>query len=310
MIHLIYNQALRGMNISQAKALPFVEAATNNFPNEIGVIELEIAELEPANNQTLQTLDDLALVHRRSYVEDVLSKKIPDGYGDTGGRNLHQIINANYCLLSAVRRTMADAEVRCIAAPVSGFHHAERAHGGGFCTFNGLAAATVLAIQNIGRVTILDFDDHYGNGTVDCLKSLNRDWSSKICHFTYGGYSVANNKHFFNRFLKKVIEKCIFEFQPAIVLYQAGVDSHTNDRIGSKTLTTEMLADRDFAVFTACRNAEIPIVWNLAGGYQTVDRVVELHLQTVAIATTVFKEEPSNYAFKNRASTQQPRSSW
>lgn len=50
-------------------------------------------------------------------------------------------------------------------------HHAESAAGMGFCVFNSiaLAAERVLSL-GAGRVAILDFDVHHGNGTVEIFK--------------------------------------------------------------------------------------------------------------------------------------------
>ena len=54
----------------------------------------------------------------------------------------------------------------CAGALASGLHHARRSHGAGFCTFNGLALATIAAIDaGARRVLVLDLDAHCGGGT-------------------------------------------------------------------------------------------------------------------------------------------------
>ena len=48
-------------------------------------------------------------------------------------------------------------------------HHAEADMGGGFCIYNNalVGVAHAQAVHNIGRVAILDFDVHHGNGDSD-----------------------------------------------------------------------------------------------------------------------------------------------
>jgi len=66
-----------------------------------------------------------------------------------------------------------------------------------------------------------------------------------------------------------------------VVLYQAGTDPHADDPLGG-VLTTEQLALRDRTVFERYLELGVPVVTNLAGGYQRpVQRVVALHVATL-----------------------------
>ena len=65
-----------------------------------------------------------------------------------------------------------------------------------------------------------------------------------------------------------------------MLLYQAGADPHINDPLGG-CLTTEQMRKRDAIVFEYCANRGIPVVWDLAGGYQTpLSKVLDLHEAT------------------------------
>ena len=65
-----------------------------------------------------------------------------------------------------------------------------------------------------------------------------------------------------------------------LVLYQAGADSHIDDPLGGR-FTTEQYRRRDAIVFQKLSEIGIPVVWNLAGGYQTpVEKVLQLHTIT------------------------------
>ncbi|MDH4028766.1 MAG: histone deacetylase, partial [Nitrospirota bacterium] len=46
-------------------------------------------------------------------------------------------------------------------------HHATKNDLGGFCYFNNIAIASLKAAKKAGRVAIVDFDCHHGNGTED-----------------------------------------------------------------------------------------------------------------------------------------------
>ena len=52
-------------------------------------------------------------------------------------------------------------------------HHAEPDHGMGFCLFNNVAigAAYARAHHGLGRVAVVDFDVHHGNGTQAAFES-------------------------------------------------------------------------------------------------------------------------------------------
>jgi len=180
-----------------------------------------------------------------------------------------------------------------VCSPTSGFHHAEYRKAGGFCTFNGLMV-TALAMKDAGlvnRMAILDCDAHYGNGTDSIMQVLGIDW---IEHHTQGrefgiAYNAAGGAY--ERWLDAAIEQCR---TCDLVLYQAGADPHIDDPLGG-ILSTEQLAARDRAVFE--RLGHLPMVWNLAGGYQVVsgdteaeqlEPVLALHRTTARLHCEIF----------------------
>jgi acetoin utilization deacetylase AcuC-like enzyme len=66
------------------------------------------------------------------------------------------------------------------------------------------------------------------------------------------------------------------------------VDPHIDDPLGGG-LTAEQLVRRDHIVFQGCRETGVPVVVNLAGGYQNpVDRVVELHVSMLRALSAVY----------------------
>ena len=69
-----------------------------------------------------------------------------------------------------------------------------------------------------------------------------------------------------------------------MILYQAGADPHVDDPLGGM-LTSSQMYERDKLVFETARERGVPVVWNLAGGYQTpIEKVLELHLTTAKLS--------------------------
>lgn len=89
----------------------------------------------------------------------------------------------------------------------------------------------------------------------------------------------------FARATRVIRYKSIRDKEYNLVLYQAGADIHIDDPLGG-LLTTEQMIFRDELVFRGCARFGIPIVWNLAGGYQRdadggISQVLALHRNTM-----------------------------
>lgn len=242
---------------------------------------IEIREPAPV------TVDELALAHDRTYVEAVLSCQRDNGFDNRSPEVATSLPYTTGAMLSAARYAMQTKGVA--VAPVSGFHHAGYTEPAGFCTFNGLmVTALVLKREGVNRIGILDLDMHYGNGTDDIIRVSNaHGW---IRHFTGGAQYDDRSQvtDFFQRLpsILKWVTGC------DVVLYQAGADPHIDDPYGG-WLTTEELQKRDAMVFDACKLANVPIAWNLAGGYQTepdgsIPKVLEIHDNTMRECSRVY----------------------
>ena len=94
----------------------------------------------------------------------------------------------------------------------------------------------------------------------------------------------------FERWLNKAIDACM---DCDLVLYQAGADPHVNDPLGG-VLTSQQMSARDRLVFE--RLGRRALVWNLAGGYQSVEGdtdaqriepVLALHRETARLHSAI-----------------------
>ena len=236
-------------------------------------IPMEIRAPAPA------TREQLLLAHAADFVDGVLEGRHSNGFGN---RSLEVAASLPYTcgsMLAAAEQALANG--KGAVAPCSGFHHAGHDFAGGFCTFNGLmvTALSLLKDKKLKKLAILDLDMHYGNGTQDIIDTLNV--GHEVKHWSRS-FSPSRAEEFLENLpylVKTLCEGC------ELLLYQAGADSHCNDPLGGY-LTTDQMRRRDELVFDAARALDIPIAWNLAGGYQRdaqggIRPVLDLHDNTM-----------------------------
>ena len=228
-------------------------------------------------------------VHDREHVDAIFAGKKNNGFET---RDLDVVKTLQWTNGSFVRAVIEAYENRTPASvsPTSGFHHAGVKTATGYCTFNGLmlAAKVLLALWPNPKIGILDCDEHYGNGTDEIIWYM--DLERSIHHYTYGGDKTNNG---FDNFIDK-LPSILETFKGVdIIFYQAGADPHENDPylLEGPALTTQQLYLRDQMVFRFAKENGIPIVWNLAGGYQEpLEKVLEIHSNTMRACIEVFGE--------------------
>jgi acetoin utilization deacetylase AcuC-like enzyme len=246
---------------------------------------IQIVGFEPV------TQAQIARAHNADFVQGVLAGTATNGFGNADPAVAASLAYTSGSMVAAAEHAVLNREVVC--SPTSGFHHARYNRAGGFCTFNGLMV-TALALKDAGlvnRIAILDCDAHYGDGTDSIIRALDIDW---IEHHTQGDemYSAANAADgAYERWLSSAIDHCR---NCDLVLYQAGADPHIHDPLGG-ILTTEQMRERDRTVFQEL--GHLPMVWNLAGGYQVVrgeteaermEPVLALHRETARLHCEMF----------------------
>ena len=230
------------------------------------------------------TRDELATAHCRRYVDDVLDLLQPNGHGNC---SVDVAQSLPWTTGSMVAAALAALETGVACSPSSGFHHAGYDNGGAFCTFNGLMVAAVALLDRGCRVCIIDADAHYGDGTDEILDHL--EITDQVLHWTYGRRTPSVKQMF------DEIDELRSEMNESHdwgILYQAGADPHVHDPLGGY-LTTEEMRQRDRYVFQMCKDEQIPVAWNLAGGYQrepdgSIPVVLELHGNTMQECCEVF----------------------
>ncbi|HUE97900.1 MAG TPA: histone deacetylase [Anaerolineales bacterium] len=171
-------------------------------------------------------------------------------------------------------------------------HHAEPARAMGFCLFNNVAIAARAAIRNgMGRVAIIDYDAHHGNGTQAAF--LNDDRVAFLSAHQWGIYPgtgwIEDAPHAKKRIVNvplparagdqvyqqvadRIFVPFVESFKPQIMFVSVGFDAHWNDPItmlGLSTAGYSMLARKVIALAEEFCNGRIVFV--LEGGYDPVN---------------------------------------
>ncbi|MBD1999753.1 histone deacetylase [Leptolyngbya sp. FACHB-541] len=161
-----------------------------------------------------------------------------------------------------------------------GTHHAFPSYGSGFCIFNDLAiAARVIQQQGLAqKVLIVDLDVHQGDGTAFIFQDDPTVFTfSMHCEVNFPGTKqtsdldvplpVGMEDEEYLQTLAKYLPDLLSGFQPDLVLYDAGVDPHSGDRLGKLALSDRGLFCREMQVLSTCAAQGYPVACVIGGGY-------------------------------------------
>ena len=227
-------------------------------------------------------VEDFEAAHSPVYVKGILSCTLKNGFGTLDPEINQALHYSNASLGAAVQFTLDHGGVACSAS--QGFHHAHYDNCYGYCTFNGLVIAARSALERVGKVLIIDGDAHHGDGTDDCLQRLNlqnriinvsRSGSEKIGRPEHSRFTATQWEQFADSLIRR--------YSPGLVIYQAGADAWDKDPYEAGYLSFDALGARDQGIFASAKADNIPLVWNLAGGYaDPMQKTIDIHLQTLA----------------------------
>jgi acetoin utilization protein AcuC len=146
--------------------------------------------------------------------------------------------------------------------PLGGFHHASRSHSSGFCFFNDIAVTIeyLRSKHHVKRFLIIDLDVHHGNGTQDIYiddktvlnLSFHQDGRTlypgtgsveTIGREDAAGYTInlplppGTGGISYLKTFEAIVPSIAKQFEPDILLYQSGVDTHHADPLADLNLT-------------------------------------------------------------------------
>jgi acetoin utilization deacetylase AcuC-like enzyme len=239
-------------------------------------------------------LDTIALCHPIEYVEEVRQASPADGWvrldADTtmSPGTFEAAVRAVGGTVHAVDEVLGKRATNAFCAMRPPGHHAETVRPMGFCIFNqaAIAARHAQRKHGVGRVAVVDFDVHHGNGTQEIF------WSDPALMYCsthemplYPGTGSegerGNHDNIVNAPLragdggdkfKAAMENRILPrleaFAPELIVISAGFDAHMRD-----PLANLQFVEADFGWATraimdvADRTAQGRVVSVLEGGY-------------------------------------------
>ena len=237
--------------------------APERFPAALAGAEKARHEGAPVECRPCDPADEdtLARVHAPAYLQHVKSLSA-QGAGylslDTGlnGHSWDAARLASGAACSAVESALSGEAAFAIARPPG--HHAGRSTGMGFCLTNHAAVAAERARSlGAGRVAIVDWDVHHGNGTQDIFYE-----SAEVLYLSahqspfYPGTGRADEvgegegegltvnvplpagsgEDVWAAAFAGVFLPVLREFGPALILVSAGYDAHGADHLGGMAL--------------------------------------------------------------------------
>jgi acetoin utilization deacetylase AcuC-like enzyme len=169
-------------------------------------------------------------------------------------------------------------------------HHAEPDRAMGFCFFGNAAVAArhAIAAHGIGRVLILDWDVHHGNGTQAAFEAASdvlfvsiHEWplypgtgpASEVGIGDGEGFTVnlpvpgGTGNLAYRSLVEHVGCGMIRAWEPQLVLISAGFDAHRDDPLATCRVTEEGYAGMAASLRRAAEAVGAPLGVVLEGGY-------------------------------------------
>lgn len=283
---------------------------SNSYSHPESAQRIEIIEewlsINPDNHITHEILSDFATreeiltVHSDDYYRLIEKTQGYGGYFlftmDTGANSYtfdaarQAVAIGKSAILESDHRTSIFALVR----PPG--HHATRSAAQGFCIFNNISIATEIALQQkkYQRIAIIDFDNHFGNGTAynheenpDILY-ISTHASPKICYPGSGHYDEIGrgdgkgfnipiplwyraNEIDIQFVFEQLILPIIHQFKPEFLAISAGFDAYEKDPLGVLGVTKEGFSIIGAYIQLISQELNIPLANFLEGGYNIQD---------------------------------------
>ena len=265
-----------------------------------------VASVSQVYQPTLPPLAWIEQVHARNYVDAYRQGKLDSRAQRRIGLPWSPALVRRTCM--AVGGTVLTAKLAleqglaCNTA--GGTHHAFPTYGSGFCIFNDLAIAVRVLQQAslVQTVLIVDLDVHQGDGTA-CIFQDDPDVFTFSMHCAVNFPSAKQHSDLdvplpagmeddaYLQTLAAYLPDLLSQFQPDLVLYDAGVDPHLGDRLGKLALTDTGLFRREMQVLSTCIAARYPVACVIGGGYaEDMEALIYRHSLLHRAASDVYRQ--------------------
>ncbi len=217
---------------------------------------------------------DILLAHTQKLLDEVKGESFFDADTPALPGILEHARLAAGSAINAAQQCSKDKKTFSLMRPPG--HHATRNSLGGFCYFNNVAIASLKVKEKAGKIAIIDFDCHHGNGTEDIFLGK-KDFLYLSLHQSpqYPGTGLKNRENCINypldagtspeKYLSVLDEglKHVEQFNPDLLAISAGFDSYRLDPITSFSLEKETYMD----IGKMLSRLKKPLFAVLEGGY-------------------------------------------
>lgn len=265
------------------------------------LIEDGVVNAEQFHEPAKATREQLQRVHSPEYVEAFISGGLDrDAVRRIGLPWSEGLVNRTITAVGGTIKTVELAMREGIACNTAGgTHHAHHDFGSGFCIFNDLAVAAMEMLHRglVQQVLIIDLDVHQGDGTAAVFAQEPRVFTWSVhCEKNFPSRKIPSDldtplavgvgdDEYLER-LGATLPAVLERVEPDLVLYDAGVDVHADDKLGKLELTDAGLLARDHYVLERCRAHGIPTACVIGGGYHVDHTVLARRHSTLHRAAT------------------------
>lgn len=243
------------------------------------------------------TIEEALLVHSPYLVHSIehMSKLGKGQLGESAYASENLLSSALYALGGALLGAELVASEACrhsfsLVRPPG--HHATTSSSMGLCFFNNVAISVkkIMKDNGIQKVTVLDIDDHFGNGTaeifyddpsVQFISIHEYNYESKgLGHYgeTGSGEGKGTNINVplheessdssYQSAINKIVVPAIESFNPDVIAVSAGFDAHFTDPIGDMNVDSRTYWFIASSIEKLVRSLDMKgSFWVLEGGY-------------------------------------------
>jgi acetoin utilization deacetylase AcuC-like enzyme len=254
-------------------------------------------------------LVDVLRVHTEDYISRLISGKLSAREVRRLGLPWSEsLVRRSFLAVSGTINAALSASERAVSSNLAGgTHHSYPDRGEGFCVLNDVAIAIekLRAERGLGKFLIVDLDVHQGDGTA----FIYRNDRSVFTFSMHGEKNYPLHKESsdldiqlgdgtgdeeYLELLEQALPR-VFTHEPDLLFYLAGADPYERDKLGRLALTMDGLAARDEMVLRFARDAGVPAVTVMSGGYaQDIRDTVEIHCNTIRAVKKVYFQGPGN----------------
>jgi histone deacetylase 11 len=235
---------------------------------------------------------DFELVHSPEYLKSLRKSLVVATAIEVLPFALTPIAFLDWCLVNPMRWASAGTLLACREALehglcfslTGGFHHAKPERGEGFCLFSDIGYAILKLRQEgkVSRVLYVDLDAHQGNGVCaifrddpelrifdvfngDIYPYGEEDLKERIDCAT--ALEMESGDEAYEQALQKLPAFLEQNLPAQLLIYNAGSDIVSGDRLGGLAISPHALLERDRKVIGWARQLGLPTVFLPSGGY-------------------------------------------